>query len=208
MAGVYAKIIEARRHGLDLTPDGITQSFPKYEYLSADAITTAARAVLAGVGLGYLLSRIEIIESGEPIINGSTWYRIRIRATWSLFDAESTGECIIFQSLGDGMDMMDNAAAKALTDAEKQFLLSLLMITQQRSGQQSRSESRSEHHGISGDRVKKLSELARTRADGKTVNAMIKRAGAASGLLKDLTPGQADELEKRLAAMPIPESTE
>ncbi len=102
--------------------------FQHYKYATEADVVMAIRGELIKQGLVILPSASMIeIKDAAPTSSGTAQYLTIVDMHYTIFDSES-GDCLQCQFIGQGMDTGDKGIYKAMTGANKYFLLKTFQI--------------------------------------------------------------------------------
>lgn len=92
-----------------------------FKFATLEDWTDTVGPILAKHGLALVTSYTDAVELEKVVQrSGSEWFRVRVRATGTLYHA--SGESITFEAFGEGADPSDKGIYKALTGARKYLL--------------------------------------------------------------------------------------
>jgi len=102
-----------------------TNTFQKYKYVTEGDLMDAVRDELINQGLVITTSVLSASTSQE---DGSDQYMTHVMLLHTVTDVES-GESIQVQSAGSGADKLDKGVYKAITGANKYFIMKTFMLS-------------------------------------------------------------------------------
>lgn len=141
---LYRKLLEAQRSAPAVTKDGTTEEQGKWKYASHENVLNTLVPVLLAQGLVLTRSlvRTEDFETKTSGDKPKVQWMHSATYEYTLTDAE-TGYAVSFQAEGRSLNTDDRGAVHAIANAEKPFLMGLLMVATEEDKKEPQTVTRS-----------------------------------------------------------------
>lgn len=126
MQKIAAKIVAVMEKCSYVQKDGDNKQ-QKYKYVSEGAVLSKIQPLLVEQKLIAVPKFTVICEKEKPTATGALWQFCTVKCEMTIIDSES-GESVVVESLGQGVDPNDKGIAKAQTMAQKYSWLKLLQL--------------------------------------------------------------------------------
>jgi len=126
MQKVAQKIVAVMKKCGYVQKDGDNRQ-QKYKYVSEAAVLGKIQPLLVEQNLIAVPKFSLLSEREKPTQNGAVWQFCTVKCQMTIIDSES-GESVVVESLGQGVDPNDKGIAKAQTMAQKYCWMKLLQL--------------------------------------------------------------------------------
>lgn len=122
---VYQRLLEVRKTVDYLKKDADNQSF---KYVSSSQTLASVRQSMNEQGLMLIPRVLDHEVRNHPTSKGANWYFTILTMEFTWVNVDTPADCVCCRWTGHGLDAGEKGVGKALTYAEKYFLLKLFNI--------------------------------------------------------------------------------